>query len=548
METLSSIARRFALANAIEHEGKAQPKSVLGAALGEHPELRGQVPALRSAVEAECESVNRLTMREQEKQLAAIGGFVRQHKEERKGLPELDLGREGFVVRFAPNPDGALHLGNARPAVLCDEYAKKYKGKFILRFDDTDPKVKTPEKRFYKMIRDDLKWLKIRVHKEAIASKRLNIYYQYAEKLVRGGNAYVCECGDAWKAFRDKSSACPCRSLSAKEQLKRWQKMLKHRYKEGQAVLRIKTDMQAKNPAVRDWPAMRIVDKPRHPLAKRHLWPLYNFASAIDDKLLGITHIFRGQEHSTNETKQRFLYSYFSWTYPTVVTLGRFSLSDLMLSKSSIREGIAKRRYRDWDDVRLGTIRALSRRGFTPEAVRNIIIDVGPKPSDITIDLENLASYNRKIIDPVANRYFFIPNPKRISVKNMRIKTAKLPLHPEHKRGWRTFRLTNAFYIDASDFDTYKGLEVRLKELCNVRLHETAEYTGTENKSVPKIQWVPDKHINVNMITPAGTVKGYAETNLLKARTGDIVQFERVGFVRIEKISRKNVVVVFAHE
>lgn len=549
MESLSSIARRYALINAAEHEGTAQAKSVLSAILGEIPQLRAQAPALRSVVETECEAVNRMSPEAQKKQLESIGSYKRKvYTEEKKGLPELDIGRTGFVARFAPNPDGALHLGNARPAILNDEYAKKYKGKLILRFDDTDPKIKTPEKRFYKWVREDLKWLKVKIHKEITASKRLNHYYRYAEKLVRDKDAYVCTCEEEWKRLRDSSKACECRTLKAKEQMKRWRKMLRKKYSEGEAVLRIKTDLEAKNPAVRDWPAMRIVDKPNHPLVKRkHLWPLYNFASAIDDHIFGVTHIFRGQEHSTNETKQRFLYNHLGWEYPFVITLGRFSISDLTLSKSQIREGIARKKYTGWDDLRLGTIRALRRRGYTADAIRKIIFDIGPKPNDITIDLENLSAYNRKAVDPIANRYFFIPNPKRIAIKNMRLKSAKLPLHPGHKRGWRTFKLSNVFYIDANDFETYNGLEVRLKELCNVRLGGRVEYIGQENKPIPKIQWVPEKNIIVRLETPGGTIKGYAESNLTKARIGDIVQFERVGFARLEKMSKSSVVAVFTH-
>src|SRR3989344_3000271 len=451
-----------------------------------------------------------------------------------------------FVVRFAPNPDGALHLGNARPAVLCDEYAKKYKGKLILRFDDTDPKVKVPEKKFYKWIKDDLKWLGVKWHGEYVASKRLNIYYKYAEAMIKSSSAYVCTCGDEWKVLRDKSKACPCRSLDSRNQLRRWKRMSKG-FKEGEAVLRIKTDLEAKNPAVRDWPAFRIVDAPRHPLVKKKLWPLYNFASAIDDHLLGVTHIFRGQEHSTNEVKQRFLYQHLRWEYPQVITLGRFSLSGMVLSKSQIREGIEKHIYNDWDDLRLGTLRSLNRRGFQPEALRPIIIEIGPKPSDLTVSMENLAAYNRKLIDKTANRYFFISDPKRIEVKGLKLKQIKIPLHPEAKRGFRSISIGKTFYIDTKDFENCKGLEVRLKDLCNVKLGEKSEFTGFEVKPTPKIQWVSEKHLQVKVITPEIAIKGYGETGIAKEKPGSILQFERFGFVKIEKSGGNIVTAIWSH-
>ena len=547
---LNDVIRRYILINSTTHGGKAQPKSVLGSILAEHPDLRSRVMEIRSLIEEDAAEINTWPPERQQKELEKLGGMQQAEiKQEKKDLPELEVGREGFVVRFAPNPDGALHVGNARPAILCYEYAKKYNGKFILRFDDTDPKIKVPEKRFYAWIREDLKWLGIRYDQEITASRRLNIYYRHAEELVKNGKAYVCTCNtEKWRALRDKSHACPCRAVDAKQNMRKWKGMMKRKYREGEAVLRIKTDLDAKNPAVRDWAAFRIVDEPKHPLAKRkYVWPLYNFASAIDDKLCNVTHIFRGQEHSTNEVKQRYVYDYFGWKYPFVVILGRLSMSDTVLSKSTIREGIAKGEFAGWDDLRLGTLRALRRRGFQPETIRKIIYEIGPKPSDITISFENISAYNRKHIDKIANRYFFIPYPKKIFVKNMKMKSAKIPLHPDYKRGYRKFSLSKTFYIDMEDFNKYQGVEVRLKNLCNVKLSENSEYTGMEVKSTPKIQWVPEKHIDMRILTPEKELNGYGETALSGVKPGVIVQLERFGFVRIEKRGKKNVIAVFCH-
>ncbi|HLC77469.1 MAG TPA: glutamate--tRNA ligase [archaeon] len=544
---MDDLIKKYTLINAVEHDGVAQPKSVLGKLLAEHPEMRAEVQRLSGEIDVAVREINRLSVSQQRNELDSMGGYVPVKRVEKKGLAELERGREKFIVRFAPNPDGALHVGNARPALLCDEYAKKYGGKFVLRFDDTDPKIKIPEKRFYKWARDDLKWLKIKVHQEVTASKRLKIYYEYAEKLIKINAAYVCTCGDAWKKFRNHNKSCPCRREDPKITMRKWKRMMSHKFKEGEAVLRIKTDMEAKNPAVRDWPAFRIVDKPRHPIVKKNLWPLYNFASAIDDHLLNISHIMRGQEHSTNEVKQRYLYQHLGWTYPVVVTLGRLSMSDMVLSKSQIREGIARRKFTGWDDPKLATLQALRRRGFQPESIRQIIIDIGPKPSDITISFENLSSYNRKIIDKTADRYFFIPNPKRITVKGLKIKKIMVPLHPEEKHGFRSFALSNTFFIDDKDFDAYKGLEIRLKDLCNIKLGNISEFTSAELKAVPKIQWVPARHVSVRVVMPQGEIKGYGEPSLSKVKPGSIVQFERFGFVRLEKMG-KTIVAVFAHE
>ncbi|MBI4014742.1 MAG: glutamate--tRNA ligase [Candidatus Aenigmarchaeota archaeon] len=547
MEDLHSLVRLYSLANAVEHDGKAVENSVLSKLLGDKPELRAHVQELRSLVEDEVKKVNALSP-EKQKQELDDGGYVKEEKkEEKKELPELDVDRKGFVVRFAPNPDGALHLGNARPALLSDEYAKKYSGKFILRFDDTDPKIKVPEKRFYSWIREDLKWLGVNVHKEVISSSRLPIYYKHAAELISRDAAYVCTCGDAWKTARDAGKPCVCRSLDRKENAKRWKAMLSHKFKEGEAVLRIKTDIEAKNPAARDWPAVRIVDSPVHPLKKAHVWPLYNFASAIDDHLLEITHIFRGQEHSTNEVKQRYLYEHMGWKYPEVIILGRFSMSDMVLSKSEIRAGIEKGDFQGWDDPKAGTLRSFRRRGFLPEALRKIVVEVGARPNDITISTENLAAYNRKMVDITAPRFFFVAEPKPITLKGNVKKSVSAKIHPA-REALRTILVGSKIYVDKEDFDKYKGIEVRLKDFCNVKLADMAEVTGYDIKPTPKIHWVPEKSVTVRVITPTGTITGIGERNILKAKKGQVVQFERFGFVRIENKEKSSVDCIFSHE
>ncbi len=546
---LEITIKKIALHNAIVHGGKANPKSILGAILGSHPELRSQVLKVRSEIERVCSLINEMTLAKQKKELEKLGGFEEKKRKENKGLPELPGAKVGkFVVRMAPNPDGAIHIGNARPAILNYAYAKKYRGKFILRFDDTDPKVKTPEKKFYKWIEEDLKWLGIKWDEKYYSSKRLRIYKKYAEELIKMGKAYVCTCGEKWKEYRDKRQACPCRDLPVKEQLKRWKKMKEHKYKEGEAVLRIKTDLNATNPAVIDWPAFRIVDKPKHPFVKKeHLWPLYNFASGIDDHLLGVTHILRGQEHSTNEIKQRYMYQHFGWRYPVTMVVGRFSMSNMVMSKSKIREGIKNHEFTGWDDIHLGTIRSLRRRGFLPETITKLILEIGLRASDVSISLDNLAAYNRKIIDPITKRFFFVKDPVKITVDKLPFKKVEIPCHPKSNLGKRKFSLTKTFYISRDDYEKYKGSKVRLKDLFNVKLGKKSKYAGKDLEPIPKIQWVPEKYVVVSVLTQDGYIKGFAERNVLKEKEGKIVQFERFGFVKLEKIKKSSVNVIFSH-
>jgi len=573
MEIRETILK-YALINAIQHDGKASPKAVIGKLLGENPELRPKAKDVIPTVNEVVKEVNSMSMDEQEAKLREIyPKFFEEQKgkkEEKKGLPPLPKAEKGKVVtRFAPNPDGAFHLGNARAAILSHEYARIYDGKFILRFDDTDPKVKRPEPIFYDWIIEDLKWLGFQIDEIHHASDRLEIYYSYAEKLLEMGKAYVCTCNPAeYKKLRDEGKPCPHRELPPEVQLKEWKKMLNGEYKEGEAVVRIKTDLKHPNPAVRDWPALRIIDDPNHPRTgnKYRVWPLYNFASAVDDHELGVTHIFRGQEHAENETRQRYMYDYLGWEYPETVHHGRLSIEGVILSKSKTRKGVEEGKYLGWDDPRLGTIRALRRRGIQPEAIKELIIEVGLKKSDTTISWDNLAAINRRLIEPIANRYFFVADPIPMEIKGYNEEfIAEVPLHPDYPdRGVRKLKFTpgKAIYVSKDDLELLKANEyIRLKDLFNVKIIEVskekiiAEFDSLEYEKAREhrwrmIHWVPEgKPCEVLVPEGDGLIvrKGLLEMDA-NLKVDDIVQFERFGFVRIDKVEGEKVTAIFAHK
>ncbi|ANF23018.1 glutamate--tRNA ligase [Thermococcus piezophilus] len=571
---VKELIMKYALINAISHKGKANPKAVIGKVLGENPELRPKAKEIIPLVNQIVEQVNGMGIEEQEAKLKEIYPEFfetkKEKKEEKTGLPPLPNAEKGKVVaRFAPNPDGALHLGNARAAILSHEYARIYGGKFILRFDDTDPKVKRPEPKFYDWIIEDLKWLGFQIDEIHIASDRIEIYYNYAEELIRMGKAYVCTCRpEEFRKLRDEGKACPHREEPVEVQLERWRKMLNGEYKEGEAVVRIKTDLSHPNPAVRDWPALRIIDNPNHPRTgnKYRVWPLYNFASAIDDHELGVTHIFRGQEHAENETRQRYVYDYFGWEYPVTVHHGRLSIEGVILSKSKTRKGIEDGKYLGWDDPRLGTIRALKRRGIRPEAIRELIIEVGLKRSDTTVSWNNLAAINRRIIEPIANRHFFVADPIPMYIEGYGEEfVAEIPLHPDHpERGVRRlkFKPKKPVYVSKDDMNLLKpGNFIRLKDLFNVEIVEVSEegikarfhsidYEVARENRWRMIHWVTEGK-PCEVLVPQGdeliTRKGLLEADA-DVKVDDIVQFERFGFVRIDEVTPEKVVAIFAHK
>jgi glutamyl-tRNA synthetase len=591
---LRELIKKIVLLNALRYGGKAQQKPVFGKLLGEKPRFRRRVKEITPIINEIIQDINRLPLKRQREIVEEEWpeALVEEKTEEKKLLPQLPNAEkyDQVVTRFSPNPDFVLHLGSARAIILSYDYAKMYKGLFYLRFEDTDPKTKKPKLEFYDAIRDDLEWLGCKWDAEFIQSDRLQIYYEYAEKILKNSGAYVCTCRR--EDFQEKvkaSQSCPCRDLTVNENLLRWNCMLDGTYGEGEAVVRVKTELNHPNPAVRDWPALRIVDTKKHPhpriRSKYRVWPLYNFSTGIDDHLMGITHIIRGKEHLTNEARQKYMYQHFGWEYPETIHYGRLKITGASLSKSEIVKGMNSGKYEHWDDPRLATLAALRKRGITPEAIHTLMIDVGPKPQDVVLSWKNLYAYNRKLVDPTAKRYFFVKDPRILVVENIPHEfTVEIPLHPDNPNmGVRKFEIKPVegiagFLISEDDLNLIEGKDtVRFMDLFNFRVEDIerdgemeavrAVFLGESYKEVKKLgapliqwiptQWIPSEHedqwaldwsgVQSEVMMPDGsTVTGFAEDACRELKPKEIVQFQRFGFVRVDRVDEK-LIVYFAH-
>jgi len=577
-ESLEPEARKAALLNAIKHEGKADAGAVIGRLLGAHPELRQKAAEVRVLVTKVIDQVNAMSLADQEK--IAHDSWPEELAKEKpkaeRGLPPLpNVDKYSKIVtRFSPNPDSVLHLGNARAVILSHDYARKYNGAFILRFEDTDPRLKKAALQYYGLIREDLRWLECTWDEEYFQSDRLELYYRYADELIQKGGAYVCECApETFKQLVEAGRACPCRSLSPDENLARWKRMLGGEYQEGEAVLRVRTDLGHPNPAVRDWPALRVIDAAKYPHprvgTKYRVWPLYNMACGVDDHLMAISHVIRGKEHLTNMERQKYLYKHLGWQYPDAIHYGRLHVVGMDLSKSKMMRALEEGVYTDLSDPRLGTLMALRRRGITPQALRGVVYEVGPRPVDATISWENVYAANRKIIDSIARRFFFIDKPLAVSVSGVKnSRTVKLPAHPEHpEMGMREIAVAARdgichLLVSRADLGILKhGAIVRLMELFNVKVSQadsdmvTAElhsetYAEARKVNAPLIHWLPE-HGNcksVVVMPTAERIEGLGETGLASCQVGEVIQLVRFGFGTVDATGQDSVVVYFAHQ
>lgn len=542
-EVLRNTVRNFALQNAVQHGGKADQKAVVGRIASNFPDLRVKIKDMLPEIREIVEEVNALSVEQQTLELQRNAPELLQKVKKEKDfvLPELPEVKGAVVMRLAPFPSGAPHIGNARSFVLNDEYVKKYNGTLYLVFDDTiGSEEKIPQADSYELIRESLAYLGVKYEKEFFKSDRMEIFYEWGKKIIEKGYAYVCLCdAGTLRKYREEGRECEHRGKSIEENLEKWEKMLANVYGEGEAVLRIKTDMRHKNPAFRDRVLFRISTR-EHPRVGRkyNVWPLLEFSWAVDDHLLGITHVLRGKDLMMEDLMEQYIWDIFGIKGPVFLHYGMLMLSEMKLSKSKSMKEVLSGTYSSWSDPRTWSLLSLRRRGIQPKAIRTFITSFGVSLADIEVPAENLYAENRKIVDGIAPRYFFVPDPVKIKINLTVPKELELPSHPVNEAlGKRKLTVENEIYISKSDFDAYHGQEIRLKDFCNIICEENASITSWENKSIPRIQWVPcNESVNMDVVNIDGSIiTGQAEKNLALANVNDIVQLERFGFVRIDE-------------
>ncbi len=547
----------YALQNAVKYGNVPNPKAVMGKVLGAHPELRPhakEIPGVLTEVLDEVAGMPPEAWKARLEELAPeLAGETNSGKKDRsKELPPLEEAEGGVVMRFAPNPSGPLHLGHARAAFLNDAYVKRYGGRYVLRIEDTDPRRVDPDA--YQMVQEDIEWMGLGITDIVYQSDRMEVYYDLGRKLIEIGGAYVCTCDAEY--FRDlkiKQKACPCRSHSIEENLALWDRMLGGDFAEGQVTVRVKTDLAHPDPAMRDFSIFRIVDTPHHPRIEARVYPLMNFSVVIDDHLLGITHVIRGKDHIANTRRQRYIYDYFGWRPPVYRHYGRMGIEGVVLSTSSMREGINAGTYTGWDDIHLGTLRAIARRGIKPEAVREAVVEIGIGETDISFSWENLYAKNKAVIDHVSDRFFFVPDPVSVRIEGAPEQVAEIPLYPgDAARGVREIAFAGAAVLPRAE--TEGAALVRMKDLFNIRMTGAghAEYAGDDLAAAraakaPIIQWLPEGYgIPCRVLTPEGEVIGVCEPQVA-GYEGRTVQFERFGFVRVDRADEAGVLCYFTH-
>ena len=554
---------KHSLFNASQHAGKANLGSIINKIIAEKPELKSDIKNLMNEIKPIVEKINSMSP---EKQIELLQKDFPNMKskpkhDEKFPLPSLPNfnSYEKIITRFSPNPNGHLHIGHVKAFRLDLRYAQKHSGKLFLRFDDTNPiAIKTE---FYNEILENLDWMGIIPDQITYTSDYLDEIYEIATQMFYDNHLYICECeSDLIKNNRLKKQTCE-HSLSDNSD-KQISDFLSSRIN---GVVRFKGDMKSDNTAMRDPIMLRLVVG-EHPRTgkKYNIWPTYDLAAPITDCLEKVSHALRSKEFELrdelyNEITQILSNQGKVKSRPSLVSFSRLSMKGSPTSKSNIKSLLDKGQIDNWHDIRLVTLSALHKRGFIPEGISNFVDSLGLSKSESSPDFELLASFNRKARDKSDKRYFFVPNPVKLQINNVPIKSITLNHHPTENLGNRTIELSDEFYVSHDDVDSLNaGDEIRLMDLFNIKIIEktntiTADYTSTKPLSnLKKIQWVSHDSIDFNLLIPDNekytvasdgsfeflpdsltTRNGIAESHCKTLTEGDMLQFNRIGFCRV---------------
>lgn len=397
---------------------------------------------------------------------------------------DIQNGKHGGRVhtRFPPEPNGYLHIGHAKSICLNFGLAEQFGGKCNLRFDDTNPSKEDVE--YVESIKEDVRWLGFDWEDRLFyASDYFEQLYQYAERLIELGKAYVCDLSpQEIKEYRgtltEPGRESPYRNRTVAENLDLFRRMRAGEFPDGSRVLRAKIDMASPNLNMRDPVLYRIMRATHHRTGDKWcIYPMYDFAHPLCDYIEGITHSICTLEFEDH----RPLYDWILETLgfkerPQQIEFARLNLTRTVMSKRHLRAFVEQGVVSGWDDPRMPTISGLRRRGYTPEAIRDFCNRIGVAKSNSVVDIALLEHCVREDLNRRAPRVMAVLRPLRVIIDNYpagMVEEFVMENNPEDPAaGTRQVPFSRELYIEEDDFSEnpppkfYRlapGREVRLK-------------------------------------------------------------------------------------
>ena len=421
---------------------------------------------------------------------------------------DIESGKiEAVQTRFPPEPNGYLHIGHIKSMLVNFGTAKKYEGKCNLFFDDTNPSKEKTE--FVDAIRKDISWVGYEWAKEVYASDFFQTIYDYAEKLITDGKAFVCdlspeEISATRGTLTEAGKESPYRNRSVEENLQLFREMKAGKYPDGSKCLRAKIDMASPNMNMRDPVIYRILRCTHHRTGDEWcIYPMYDYAHPICDYLQGVTHSLCTLEFEDH----RPLYDWVGINLgfapkPQQIEFARLAVTNTVMSKRYLKKLVEEGHVHGWDDPRMPTVAGLRNRGVPPEALLDFCTKIGIVKANSECQLSYLEACIRDNLNENAERAMAVLNPLKVTLTNYEgeemLDSAIHPLKPE--LGMRKVAFSNVVYIDSADFSLdpppkYQRLKpdgyVRLKGAYIIHCDEVVQ---DENGNVVELKcsYVPE--------------------------------------------------------
>ncbi|XP_037751634.1 bifunctional glutamate/proline--tRNA ligase isoform X6 [Chelonia mydas] len=370
-------------------------------------------------------------------------------------LPGAEMGK--VIVRFPPEASGYLHIGHAKAALLNQHYQVNFKGKLIMRFDDTNPEKEKED--FEKVILDDVAMLHIKPDQFTYTSDHFETIMKYAEKLIQEGKAYVDDTpAEQMKMEREQRIESKHRNNSVEKNLQMWEEMKKGTECGQMCCLRAKIDMNSNNGCMRDPTLYRCKNQPHPRTASNYnVYPTYDFACPIVDSIEGVTHALRTTEYHDRDEQFYWIIEALGIRKPYIWEYSRLNLNNTVLSKRKLTWFVNEGLVDGWDDPRFPTVRGVLRRGMTVEGLKQFIAAQGSSRSVVNMEWDKIWSFNKKVIDPVAPRYTALLKDEvvTVNVPEALEEMKEVAKHPKNADvGLKPVWYSSKVLIDGADAET----------------------------------------------------------------------------------------------
>lgn len=504
------------------------------------------------------------------------------------GLPDTE---KGVVTRFPPEPSGYLHIGHAKAAYLNYYFAHvKYDGKMIVRFDDTNPSKEKEE--YQDAILEDCKLLGVKYDQVTYTSDYFQQLYEMCVQMIKDGDAYADNTPqEEMRKEREERVDSVHRNDSVEDSLAHFEEMKEGTEAGRKWFIRAKIDMKSNNGAMRDPAIYRCNSQPHHRTGSTwKIYPTYDFACPIVDSIEGVTHALRTTEYNDRDAQYQWFIKVLKLRPVHNWNFSRMNFIRTLLSKRKLTKLVDSGRIWGWDDPRMATVRGINRRGMTIPALQEFILKQGPSKNINLMDWTSFWATNKKFIDPVAARYTAVEIENKVNCTVMgaaeAVRTEDKGVHAKNPglgkkkvvyskniiidqtdaqsfaddeeitlMNWgnaivrkKSYSMNPANLIKSADQKLVTGLELELHLQGDVKTTaKKITWLSTDQELVPVTLYDFDFIITKDklgeedqledVLTPVTEFKTEAlgDCNVAELKKGDIVQFDRKGYFRIDQ-------------